>query len=74
MEQELAFTTLAYISNDLLKAVYEKKSDVICNSLPLGCDGVCCPWIPCTSSGFFFAYAFLDLCNCMLPRRRYGLG
>ena len=38
MEQELAFTTLASISNDLLKAVYEKKSDVICNSLPPGCD------------------------------------
>ena len=40
MEQELAFTTLAYISNDLLKAVYEKKSDVICNSLPLGCGDI----------------------------------
>ena len=37
MEQELAFTTLASISNNQLKAVYEKKSDVICNSLPLGC-------------------------------------
>ena len=36
MEQELAFTTLASISNNLLKAVYEKKSDVICFWFPPG--------------------------------------
>ena len=37
MEQELALATLVSFNNDLLEAVYEIKSDVICNSLPPGC-------------------------------------
>ena len=37
-DQELAVATSAFISTDILEAVYEKKSDVICSSSPPRCD------------------------------------
>ena len=37
-DQELAVPTSAFISTDILEAVYEKKSDVICSSFPPRCD------------------------------------
>ena len=36
-DQELAVPTSAFISTDILEAVYEKKSDVICSSFPPRC-------------------------------------
>ena len=36
-DQELAVPTSAFISTDILEAVYEKKSDVICFSFPPRC-------------------------------------
>ena len=39
-DQELAVATSAFISTDILEAVYEKKSDVICSCFPPRCVAV----------------------------------
>ena len=38
MEQAFSCSTLALQNTDILEGIRKKKTDVICNSLPLGCD------------------------------------
>ena len=37
MEQGFSCSTLALQNTDILEGIRKKKTDVICNSLPLGC-------------------------------------
>ena len=40
MEQGFSCSTLALQNTDILEGIRKKKTDVICNSVPLGC--ACC--------------------------------
>ena len=40
MEQGFSCSTLALQNTDILEGIRKKKTDVICNSLPLGCDKI----------------------------------